>query len=144
MKVRELMTRSVELTHPDETIQQAAKAMARIDAGILPVGDGDRLIGMITDRDIAIRAVGEGKDPTKTRVRDVMSAEVRYCFEDDDVDDVARNMAQLQVRRLPVVNKDKRLTGIISLADIAREHQPQQTGQTLQGISRPGGQHTQH
>lgn len=143
MKVSECMTREVELTSPTDTIQQAAKLMAQIDAGILPVGDGDRLVGMLTDRDIAIRGVAEGRDPD-TPVREVMSAEVRYCFEDDDVAAAADNMAELQVRRLPVISRDKRLIGIISLADIAREHEPKNTGETLQGISRPGGQHTQH
>jgi len=143
MKVSDLMTRDVELASPDDTIQQAAKSMTRIDAGILPVAENDRLVGMITDRDICVRAVAEGIDPTETPVRDVMSTEVRYCYEDDDVDDVADNMAQLQVRRLPVVTREKRLCGIISLCDIAREHEPRGTGEALQGISRPGGLHSQ-
>ncbi len=143
MKVSEVMTRQVEVISPDDSIQDAARLMASIDAGVLPVGENDRLVGMITDRDIAIRAVGEGRDPKQTRVGEVMTREVRYCFEDDDLDDVSHNMAELQVRRLPVVSKDKRLTGIISLGDIAQARQSAQASEALEGISRPGGQHTQ-
>lgn len=144
MKVSEVMTPQVELAGPGDSIQQTAKVMARIDSGVLPVGENDRLVGMITDRDIAIRAVGEGRDPKQTRVADIMSREVKYCFDDDDVEDVAENMSELQVRRLPVVNRDKRLVGIVSLADIARKHKLRETGEALQGISRPGGPHSQH
>ena len=113
MKVSDVMTRKVELSQPGQTIQAAAQAMARIDSGMLPVAENDRLVGIITDRDIAIRAVGEGRDPQKTLVRDVMSAEVKYVFDDEDVDEVAENMAQLQVRRLPVVTREKRLCGVV-------------------------------
>src|ERR687894_543976 len=101
MRVSEAMTRDVRLTRPNQTIQDAAKIMAEIDAGIVPVSEGDRLVGMITDRDIAIRAVAEGKGP-QTPVREVMTQEVKYCFEDDDTEDVAHNMVEIQVRRLPV------------------------------------------
>lgn len=141
MLVHELMTRQVELVGPNDSIQQAAKAMARIDVGVLPVAEGDRLVGMITDRDIAIRAVAEGRDPARTIVKDVMSPEVRYCFDDEEVADVADNMAEQQVRRLPVVNREKRLVGILSLADLAREREPRAAGEALQGIARPGGLH---
>lgn len=143
MKVSEVMSRKVEITSPDDSIQRAAQMMARIDSGILPVGEGDRLVGMITDRDIAIRAVGEGRNPSETAVNEVMTREVKYCFEDDDIDRVAENMAQLQVRRLPVLTREKRLIGIISLGDIARDHEPGQAGSALHHISRKGGQHTQ-
>ncbi|HVS78643.1 MAG TPA: CBS domain-containing protein [Steroidobacteraceae bacterium] len=143
MKVSEVMSRQVEIASPDDSIQRAAQMMARIDAGILPVGAGDRLVGMITDRDIAIRGAGEGRDPADTPVNEIMTPEVKYCFEDDDVDRVAQNMAELQVRRLPVLNRDKRLTGIISLGDIAREHEPAQAGSALHGIAQKGGRHTQ-
>lgn len=142
MKVSEVMSHKVEIASPGDSIQRAAQMMARIDAGILPVGDGDRLIGMITDRDIAIRGVGEGRG-ISTTVSEVMTREVKYCFEDDDVQKVADNMAELQVRRLPVLNRDKRLTGIISLGDIARDHEPGQAGSALHHISQKGGQHTQ-
>jgi CBS domain-containing protein len=143
MNVCDCMTRDVSVVSPNDTLQQAAKIMGQIDAGILPVAENDRLVGMITDRDIAIRAVGEGKDPVQTRVRDVMTTEVRYVYEDDAISDAADNMAELQVRRLPVISREKRLVGIISLGDIAREDEPRQAGEALQGIARPGGQHTQ-
>src|SRR6266481_1428762 len=118
MKVSEAMTRDVQIASPEETIRKAAKAMATLDAGALPVGEQDRLIGMITDRDIAIRGIAQGKGP-KAKVRDVMTEDVKYCFEDQEVEEVTRNMADIQVRRLPVVNRDKRLVGILSLGDIA-------------------------
>lgn len=143
MKVREVMSRKVEIASPDDSIQRAAQMMGRIDAGILPVAEGDQLVGMITDRDIAIRGVGEGRSPSDTPVNEVMTREVKYCFEEDNVASVAENMAQLQVRRLPVLNRDKRLTGIISLGDIARDHEPGQAGSALHHISQKGGQHTQ-
>src|SRR5919197_1685417 len=112
--------------------------MEEIDAGAMPVGENDRLIGMITDRDIAIRAVGAGKGP-ETPVRDVMSAEVKYCYDDEDLDHVAENMGDIQVRRLPVVNRDKRLVGIISISDLARKEA--NTAKALRGIARPSEQH---
>src|ERR671921_330413 len=118
MKVSEVMTRDVQLIEPTQTIREAARRMAELDAGIMPVREGDRLVGMITDRDIAVRAVAEGRGPD-TPVREVMTDEVKYCFEDDDTNDVARNMAEIQVRRLPVLNQDKRLVGIVSLGDMA-------------------------
>lgn len=144
MKVSDVMSRNVEMAEPGDSIQKAAQTMARVDSGMLPVHEKDRLVGIITDRDIAIRAVGEGKDPVRTCVRDVMSPEVKYAYDDDLIDDVAENMAQLQVRRLPVVTRQKRLCGIISLADIAREQNPSVAGAALEGIARPGGSHRQH
>jgi CBS domain-containing protein len=116
--------------------------MADLDAGILPVAEGDRLVGMITDRDIAIRGVGTGKGP-QTQVREVMSHEVKYCFEDDDTDQVAHNMAEIQVRRLPVMSRDKRLVGIVSIGDMAILDEVGRIGQAVAGISQPGGQHSQ-
>ena len=142
MKVSEAMTRQVELATPDETIEQAAKTMAQVDSGALPVREGDRLVGMITDRDIAIRAIGAGKGP-ETRVREVMTAEVKYCFEDEDLEHVAANMAEIQVRRLPVMNRDKRLVGILSLGDMAAQGGVRPGARALKGVSEPGGQHTQ-
>ena len=110
MRVSEAMTRDVRVANPGQSIRDVAKMMAEIDAGAMPVGENDRLVGMITDRDIAIRAVAQGKGP-ETPVRDVMSKEVKYCFEDEDLEHVAKNMGDIQVRRLPVVNRDKRLGG---------------------------------
>jgi len=136
------MTRDVRVANADETIRQAARLMASLDAGALPVGENDRLVGMITDRDIAIRGVAEGKSPD-TKVRDVMTAEVKYCFDDQDIGDVTRNMGDLQVRRLPVVNRDKRLVGILSLGDAAVTTGDGAAGEALSSISQPGGQHSQ-
>ena len=142
MRVCDVMSSDVNIANPDQSIREAARMMANIDAGVLPVGENDRLVGMITDRDIAIRAVGAGKAPD-TPIREIMSAEVRYCFEDDDIDEVARNMADLKVRRLPVLNAKKRLVGIISLADMALAEGPEPVGQAICGISEPGGEHSQ-
>jgi CBS domain-containing protein len=119
MKVRELMTPEVELVRPGDTLHTAARMMADFDTGALPVGENDRLVGMITDRDIAVRAVANGRDPDKTAVREAMSDRVRYCFDEDDTAEVARKMGEWQVRRLPVLNRDKRLVGIVALGDLA-------------------------
>jgi CBS domain-containing protein len=139
MRVAEVMTRDVRLIEPNQTIRDAARLMAEMDAGIMPVREGDRLVGMITDRDIAVRAVAQGRGPD-TPVREVMTDEVKYCYEDDDTNDVARNMADIQVRRLPVLTRDKRLVGIISLGDMAVSDE---AGEAVAGISQPGGQHSQ-
>jgi len=136
------MTQDVRIANPEETIRDAAKAMAAIDAGVLPVGENDRLVGMITDRDIAVRAVAEGRGP-EAKVRDVMSAEVRYCFDDEDAEDVLQNMGDLQVRRLPVLNRDKRLVGIVSLCDLAASAGKSRAGEALSQITQPGGPHSQ-
>lgn len=138
MKVSEVMTRDVRVASPDQSIRDAARMMAELDAGALPVGERDRLVGMITDRDIAIRAVAHGKSP-ETPIRDVMTDDVKYCFDDEDVGHVADNMADIQVRRLPVVNRDKRLVGIIAIADIAAGEQPEVVGEAVSGISEPPG-----
>ncbi|HET9903241.1 MAG TPA: CBS domain-containing protein [Xanthobacteraceae bacterium] len=142
MRAGEMMAREVRLAHPEQSIAEAARMMAEIDAGILPVADGDRLVGMITDRDIAIRAVARGKNST-TPIGEVMSREVKYCFEDDDIEDVAQNMCDIQVRRLPVLNHDKRLVGILSLADIAQQGDGGAVSLAMSGIVEPGGQHNQ-
>jgi CBS domain-containing protein len=142
MKVREAMSRDVRTVRPDESICDAAKTMAEIDAGALPVAANDRLVGMITDRDIAVRAVAEHKGPD-TPVREAMTEEIRYCFDDEDMDDVASNMGDLQVRRLPVVNREKRLVGILSLGDLATVEGRGAAGKAVKGISRPGGAHSQ-
>ena len=142
MKVCDAMSRDVQVASPTLSIRNAAKIMAKIDAGVLPVGENDRLIGMITDRDIAVRAVAEGK-ATTTKVRDIMSEEVLYCFEDQDLEEVARNMSIMKIRRLPVVNQDKRLVGILSFGDLARNEDPTTAGQAISQISEPGGDHSQ-
>mgnify|MGYP000880151808 FL=1 len=142
MRVNEVMTQDVKTISPQTTLREAAHFLSELDAGILPVEENDRLIGMITDRDIVVRAVANGRGPD-TPVREAMSRDVKYCFDDDDIEDVAKNMAEIQVRRLPVVNRDKRLVGIISLADIANAGKHGATGKALEGVTRPGGQHNQ-
>jgi CBS domain-containing protein len=142
MKVSDVMTRDVHVASPNDTLQDAATAMAGIDVGALPVGENDRLVGMITDRDIAIRGVAQGKGPN-TKIRDVMSDEILYCFEDQELDDVTNNMGDIQVRRLPVINREKRLVGIVALGDVALERGGRGTAKTLGKISEPGGLHSQ-
>src|SRR5213075_3366348 len=142
MRVSEAMTREVRVASPGQTIRDVARMMAESDAGAVPVGDNDRLVGMITDRDIAIRAVAEGKGPD-TPVRDVMSTEqVLYCYEDEELDHVAKNMGSEQVRRLPVVNRDKRLVGIVSFGDVI-QRETKSAIKAVKGISKPGGAHQQ-
>jgi len=142
MRVSECMTREVRVASPGQTIREVAGIMAEIDAGVLPVGDNDRLVGMITDRDIAIRAVAQGKGPD-TPVRDVMSTEkVLYCYDDEDLAQVAQNMGEQQVRRLPVVNREKRLVGIVSLGDVVQK-EARSVNKAVKGVSKPGGQHNQ-
>jgi CBS domain-containing protein len=136
------MTRDVRICTPGQTIREAAKTMAEIDAGAMPVGENDRLIGMITDRDIAIRGVAQGKGPD-TPVREVMTSEVKYCYEDEDLEHVAENMGDIKVRRLPVVNREKRLVGIVALGDLARAEDEQTVAQTVEDVSKPGGPHSQ-
>jgi len=142
MKVSKCMTRDVELVSPTQTIREAAQMMAELDAGALPVQQDDRLVGMITDRDIAVRAVAQGKSP-ETPVQDVMSPELLYCFEDQEIEDVSRNMGEVKVRRLPVVNRDKRLVGIISIGDLALKEEEALTGSAVANISKHGGRHSQ-
>ncbi len=142
MQVQDAMTRDVRVADADQTIEQAARQLAGLDAGVLPVGENDRLVGMITDRDIALRAVAQGKGP-RTKVREIMTKDVRYCFDDQDIDEVSQNMADIQVRRLPVLDRNKRLVGILSLGDIAVNGSDGAAGQALAGISRPGGAHNQ-
>ena len=142
MKVSRAMSRDVKVANPAQTIREAACLMAEIDAGSLPVGENDRLVGMITDRDIAVRAVAEGKSPD-TKIGDIMSHEVLYCFEDQDVEDVSRNMGDVKVRRMPVLNRDKRLVGIVSLGDVVLSEKPTTAGKTISEISKPGGEHSQ-
>lgn len=121
MLLREVMTPHVEVIHPNATLKEAAETMRALDVGPVPVCDGDRLQGMLTDRDITIRATAEGRDPNTTRVRDVMTPDVVYCFEDQDVADAAQLMEERQIRRLVVLNRDKRLVGIVSLGDLATQ-----------------------
>jgi CBS domain-containing protein len=137
MQVRDIMTRDIKLASPDDTVQTAAKLMADIDAGVLPVGEHDRLVGLITDRDITTRVVAAGKSPDQCKVRDAMSAGVKYVYDDETTDDVARNMSTLQVRRLPVLNREKQLVGIVSVADLAIRHDGPAVWHAVRNISQP-------
>jgi CBS domain-containing protein len=142
MKISEVMTREVQTVRPDQPVQQAASFMLSADAGSIPVTDGNRLVGMITDRDIAVRGVAKGYGPD-TQVRDLMSADVICVREDDDVDDVASKMSQAQVRRLPVIDDSQQLCGIVSLGDLSRETDDDSASEALEGVSQPGGKHQQ-
>jgi len=142
MLVKEAMSRDVKTVSPDQALQDAARIMLDMDVGALPVDENDELVGMITDRDIAVRGIAAGKGAS-ARVHEVMSREVRYCFEDEDTARVARNMAEQQIRRLPVVDRNKRLVGILALADLATSAKTGQATAALSGISQAGGAHSQ-
>jgi len=136
MQVRQVMTAGVECVGPDATLQEAAKKMRDRDIGPLPVCDNDRLAGVVTDRDITVRATAEGLDPKKTRVKDVLSPEVIYCYDDDDIQAASRIMQEKQVRRILVLNRAKRLVGIVSLGDVATETVDRDlSGKTLERVS---------
>ena len=139
MKVREIMTRDVKIVSPTDDLQSAAQLMAKNDFGMVPVGENDRLVGMLSDRDITIRAVARGLAPDRAKVREVMTTDVKYVYDDESVDDVSRNMSSLQVRRLPVLNREKRLVGIVSLGDLALK-EPEPAGDALRSIS----EHSHH
>jgi CBS domain-containing protein len=136
MKIAEIMSRDVEVVRPEESVQDVARKMADIDSGAIPVCDGARLKGMITDRDIVLRIVSEGRS-FATPASEVMTAEVEYCYEDDDIGSAADKMAELQIRRLAVLDHDQQLVGIVSLGDIAQQGKDKTTGQALEEISEP-------
>jgi len=135
MLIREVMTRDVDLVSPDTTLSSVARRMRDRDIGALPVGDDDKLVGMVTDRDIVLNAVASDLDPAKTTARDVMSTRVLYCFDDQQAEEVLKNMGDVQVRRLPVVDRNKRLVGIVSLGDLAKQEPNGETGKALKEIS---------
>lgn len=143
MKIAECMTTDVQVAKPDQPIREAAQFMLNADAGSIPVCDGDRLVGMITDRDIAVRAVAEGRGPD-TPVQEAMTAHIDYCYDDDAIEDVAVRMSDMQVRRFPVISReDNKLVGIVSLGDITRSGQGDAAKVALDGVTDPGGQHNQ-
>lgn len=135
MQVKEIMTRDVDWIAPDVTIREAAKRMRDENIGALPVGENDKLIGMVTDRDIVIRVLPDGKDLSEATARDAMSDDLLYCFDDQETEEVAANMGDNQVRRLPVLNRDKRLVGMISLGDIAEKASDKTAGEALEEVS---------
>ena len=136
MLVREIMTRDVRLLAPHDTILEAARRMRDDDIGSLPVAEGDRLVGYVTDRDIVVRGLAEGR-AADTHIREVMTDRVLYCFEDEHVEEVAANMADNQVRRLPVLTREKRLCVIVALGDIATKGADKPAENALEGIARP-------
>jgi CBS domain-containing protein len=139
MQLKEIMTPAVEVISPEASIREAAEKMRHLDIGPLPVCDGDRLVGMLTDRDITVRAVADGRDPVTTLVREVMTSDIVYGFDDQDIQDATRLMEQYQIRRLPVLNRNKRLVGIVSLGDLAVHpgNQPL-ASEVLEQVSEPG------
>jgi CBS domain-containing protein len=143
MRVSECMTRDVQVVKPDQPIREAAQFMLKAAAGSMPVCDGERLVGMITDRDIAVRAVAEGLGPD-TPVRQAMTDHVDYCFDDEEIEEVAMKMSDSQVRRFPVISRgDKRLIGIVSLGDLSRSAESDAAKIALDGVTDPGGLHDQ-
>jgi CBS domain-containing protein len=138
MELRNIMTRNVEVVNGNASLKEAAAKMRKLDVGLIPVCDGDRLKGLLTDRDITIRATANGRDPSKTKVNEVMSTDIAYCLEDQAVDEAVILMEARQIRRLPILNQDKQLVGIVSLADIAVHVGDRDlTGETLEEISEP-------
>jgi CBS domain-containing protein len=142
MKVSEVMTRDVQTIRPDQPVQEAASFMLNTDAGSIPVTEGDRLIGMITDRDIAVRGVAKGYGPD-TPVRELMTNDIVCARVDDNVEEAASKMSEAQVRRLPVIDEQERLCGIVSLGDLSRETDADTAAEALEGVTQPGGQHQQ-
>jgi CBS domain-containing protein len=139
MLISDIMTPGVEYVGPDDSVQDAARKMKRLDVGPLPVCENECVLGMVTDRDITVRAVAEGRDPKATKVRDVMSGEVICCFDDQEAEVAARLMQSQQIRRVLVLNRDKRLVGIVSLADLAVQAlQPNRAGEVLQEVCESG------
>jgi CBS domain-containing protein len=143
MRVQEIMHPDVHIVDPNMTIRDAARQMRANDIGALPVGENDRLIGIVTDRDIVVRAIAEDRSPDDTTVREVMSEGICYCFEDDDVAQAGRVMARHQVRRLPVIDHSKRLVGFVALADLGRSEETAAQG-ALKGISEHTGKDRQY
>ena len=140
MQVSEIMTREVETVAPDASLQQAASAMEALGVGSLPVCDGDRLVGAITDRDIVVRGVAAGLSPVEAVVRDCMTADIVYAYCDEEADEVLERMKALQVRRLAILDRDKKLAGIVSLGDVATEPRAAalgSVGAALSEISEP-------
>ncbi len=140
MKVSDVMTRDIEVIAPDATLREAAQKMTVLDVGPLPVSDGRRLLGMVTDRDITVRAIAEGRDPNTTRIDEVMTQGAVYCFANQDVREAARIMEEHQIRRLVVLDRAKNLVGVVSLGDLAVGGASRKvTAEALKGVSEPSG-----
>ena len=134
-QIKDVMTAEFKWLAPETSVAQVAQTMRDMDVGFMPLAENDKIVGMITDRDITTRAVAEGKNPADTQARDIMSPKTYYCYDDQDVEEVCNNMGEIQVRRLPVVNRDKRLVGIVSLGDLAQSASRPNIGQTQQQIT---------
>jgi len=139
-QIKDVMTPTCEWIAPEKTANEAAQIMQAKDIGFLPVGENDRLVGMITDRDIVVRTLAQAKDPSATQVRDIMTPKTYYCYDDQDVEEICNNLGDIQVRRLPVVNRDKRLVGVVSLGDLAQQATRANIGQTEQQITQENAQ----
>ncbi len=138
MQLKDIMTRDVEVVSPDATLKEAAEKMKSLDVGVIPVCDGERLVGMLTDRDITIRATAEGRDPNTTKVSETMTPDVAYCYEDQDIAAAALIMEERQIRRLPILSRDKRVVGIVALGDLAVDTGDEElSGEVLEEVSRP-------
>ena len=135
MKVKDAMHEGVTWVGPETPVRELARAMRDEGIGSIPVGENDRLIGMVTDRDIAIKALADGRDPASLPARDVMNGPILYCRTEEDIDDAARLMEQHQVRRLPVIDENKRRVGMLSLGDIASASSPALTGEVTQSVA---------
>ena len=134
-QIKDVMSSTAQFITPETTLQEAAQIMAEQDLGFLPVGENDRLVGMVTDRDITVRATALGRQPNEAVARDVMTPKTYYCYDDQTTEEVCENLAEIQVRRLPVVNRDKRLVGIVSLGDLAQQTSVQNVGETERCIT---------
>jgi CBS domain-containing protein len=142
MRIAEIMTQDPEVVTSDVVLKDAALKMRELDVGMLPISNDDRLVGMLTDRDITIRATAEGRDPTKTQVHEVMTQEVIYCFEDQEVSEAAKLMQEKQIRRLPILNREKGLIGIVSLGDVAvHSGEKSVVAETIKEVSEPAAPH---
>ena len=137
MQVKEIMSKNVTWVGPDLPLTQAAKKMSDLGVGCLPVGKDDRLIGMITDRDITCRAVAQGRNPAKTTIAEAMSKGISYCFDDQEVGEAAQLMEKKQIHRLPVLDRKKRMVGILSLGDLSLHVSHELTGEVVEAVSRP-------
>ena len=135
MQLNRIMTGYVEVIAPERSIQEAAEQMRCLDVGVLPVCDGDRLVGIITDRDLVVRALADGGDPKSITVEEIMTRQPAYCFEDQDVEEAERVMEKNQIRRLPVLDQDNRIVGIVSLGDLAIRDDEKRAGVTLERVS---------
>lgn len=137
MKISEVMSKDCKYCAPEDAVLTAAQLMAKEDFGAVPVAKDDKLVGMLTDRDIVTRGIADGRDVTRVSVGELMTDKIYYCYDDEDTHAVAENMGELQVRRLPVVNRDKRLVGIVSLGDLATNGSKKDAGEALSEISQP-------